>query len=160
MIAPPFRAATPGGTSSSPPPERVITRLWSRYREDGKGCWVSGYSTGSHGYAQIGWTDQGERRLWLAHRIAWFASNGPIPDGLTVDHLCRERKCINPAHLRLLSNWDNARRNGWSELEDYPLEWTCPRNHGKPRRESNGQCPDCQRDTNIRYRARKKAQER
>ena len=49
----------------------------------------------------------------LAHRVAWsLANDEQIPDGLTVDHLCRVRRCCNPLHLRLLSNVANATDNG------------------------------------------------
>jgi hypothetical protein len=52
----------------------------------------------------------------LGHRVAWEAEHGPIPEGLTIDHLCRNRRCVNVAHLRLLSNVENARMNGnWAK---------------------------------------------
>ena len=44
----------------------------------------------------------------LAHRCAWSLENGPIPDAMTVDHVCGVLRCCNPAHLRLLTNEDNA----------------------------------------------------
>lgn len=75
---------------------------------DPEGCWLWQQSTGSHGYGQT-WDGITVR---LAHRAAWELTNGRIPDDLTVDHVCRERRCCNPAHLRLLSNTENARLNG------------------------------------------------
>ena len=146
----------PGATSSTPPPERVTARLLSKYTVTDSGCWESGYSTGNHGYSQIGWSDPAGRYLWLGHRASWYAHNGPIPIGMTVDHLCRNRICINPDHLQLLSNWENARRNGWAESDEYPESWSCPRNHGIPRRESNGQCPECHRINNENWKARRR----
>jgi HNH endonuclease len=59
----------------------------------------------------------------LAHRVAFSLWVGPIPEGMTVDHICRNRKCQNPNHLRLLSNLDNARDNGQSRKTH------CPRGH-------------------------------
>ncbi len=152
-----YRAAGP--TSSTPPPARVIDRLFSRWTEDSKGCWVSGYSTGNHGYSQIGWTDSNGRYLWLGHRVSWYAYNGAIPTGYTVDHLCRNRRCIRPDHLRLLSNWENARRNGWAGSDDYPQSWACSRNHEVPRRKYDGACPECHRENNARYRERRRLRE-
>lgn len=41
------------------------------------------------------------------HRIEWIKANGDIPDGLVVDHLCRNRACINLEHLRLITQQQN-----------------------------------------------------
>lgn len=94
-------------------PERVRERFWSRVDVgDSEECWPFLMSIGSHGYGQIGWSANGKNRMVLAHRAAWVLNVGPIPDGLTVDHLCRNRPCCNPSHLRLLTNVENARDNG------------------------------------------------
>ena len=46
----------------------------------------------------------------LAHRVAWEAINGPISDGLTIDHLCRTRNCVNVAHMEVVTAAENLRR--------------------------------------------------
>ena len=46
----------------------------------------------------------------LAHRVAWEDARGPIPDGLTIDHLCRVRNCVNVEHLELVTIAENNRR--------------------------------------------------
>jgi hypothetical protein len=46
----------------------------------------------------------------LAHRVAWEDVHGPIPDSLTIDHLCRVRACVNVEHMELVSNAENLRR--------------------------------------------------
>lgn len=93
-------------------PERAARRAAQQFTLDpDSGCHVSKYSVGSHGYAQIGWqSGLGRRRCTTAHRAAWVAARGPIPDGLTVDHICNNRRCVNVEHLRLLANFENARR--------------------------------------------------
>ena len=48
-------------------------------------------------------------KLWLAHRVAWTEANGAIPTGLCVLHKCDNPPCINPEHLFLGTNLDNAR---------------------------------------------------
>lgn len=97
-------------------PLRVALRLMSAFDIDEAGCWISRYSTGSHGYSQIGWQAGGKTITRLGHRVAYEFHNGPIPDGLTVDHICRQRRCINPDHLQLLTNEENGRRNGnWAK---------------------------------------------
>lgn len=93
-------------------PDRVALRALRAFIVDESGCHVSTYSIGSHGYAQIGWQKGDEpRQTTTAHRAAWTAVHGQIPLGLTVDHLCRMRCCVNVSHLRLLTNVDNARDN-------------------------------------------------
>ena len=72
-------------------------------------CWDWPMSVGSHGYGQIGFVENGKRTMVLIHRAMWEWANGPIPGDLTVDHLCKNRRCGNPAHLRLLPNEINAR---------------------------------------------------
>ncbi len=47
---------------------------------------------------------------WYAHRMAYTLVKGPIPAGLTVDHLCRHKLCCNPAHLEAVSAEENVRR--------------------------------------------------
>jgi hypothetical protein len=37
------------------------------------------------------------------HRVAWILTNGEIPEGLVIDHLCRNRKCVNPTHMRIVT---------------------------------------------------------
>lgn len=46
----------------------------------------------------------------LAHRLVWEDANGPIPDAMTIDHLCRVRSCVNIAHLELVTVAENNRR--------------------------------------------------
>src|SRR5262249_31460359 len=102
-------------------PERVYQRLihWAD-REEPTGFLVSRYSVGSHGYAQIGWQEGGHRTVTIAHRALWIYVHGEIPEGMTVDHICRVRRCVEITHLRLLTNSDNGRRNH-PDYGDWPL---------------------------------------
>jgi hypothetical protein len=59
------------------------------------------------------------------HRVAYTDAVGPIPDGLTIDHLCRTRTCVNPAHLEPVSLAENIRR----AAEHRPLLTHCQRGH-------------------------------
>jgi hypothetical protein len=122
--------------------------------------WISNYSVASHGYAQIGWQEpSGKMRGTTAHRAAWAHWNGD-PGANTVDHhstVCQERRCINPAHLRELSNLENSRRtNG----RDWPLG-QCINGHAtevhwrQPENGSKGYCRPCRAEVQRRYRIRK-----
>lgn len=130
-------------------PERVSARLFARAARAESGCLISGYSVREDdGYSQIGWQECGKRLMMLAHRVAWAAVNGPIPDGMTVDHRCHVRQCIEPTHLRLLTHPANSAR--WDE-QDWPVEWACKRNHDISERfvNANGyeECRACRRIT-------------
>ena len=91
--------------------EWLAARSWwdDVSRSNQEDCWLWNKSSGSHGYGQS-W--DGKRNV-LAHRIAWCLEHmKQIPGDMTIDHICRVRRCCNPSHLRLLSNLDNARDNG------------------------------------------------
>jgi len=115
---------TPERWNSVPVPERVARRAYERVEVDENGCWISTYSTASHGYAQIGWYDE-KVRMVLAHRAAWVHVNGQMPLGMTLDHTCKTRRCVNPDHLRPLPNYENARRVAGG---DWPLGY-CANGH-------------------------------
>lgn len=112
--------------NSVPVPERVATRALTKVDRQSDGCWISRYSVASHGYAQIGWvSDEGKNHMVLAHRAAWVAENGQVPLGMTLDHTCKVRRCVNPAHLRALPNFENARR---TDGADWPMGY-CKNGH-------------------------------
>lgn len=79
---------------------------------------TQGAPPGVQGYGHI--SEGGRRgRILLAHRVAWEIENGPIPEGLQVDHLCRNRKCVNPAHLEIVTQRENGRRGLKGELRTH-----------------------------------------
>jgi HNH endonuclease len=138
-------------------PQRVIERaLASLGPPDENGCRHSGYSVGGHGYAQVGWNEGGRSHMRLVHRVVWEAHNGEVPEGMTVDHTCHVKKCGEIGHLRLLTNFDNARRTSG---RDWPLG-QCIRGHSDEHLHTspNGRtrCRKCKADDQRAYRARRK----
>ena len=76
----------------------------SRTRREGE-CLMWTGSINPRGYGTF---KVGERSLG-PHRYAWELANGPIPEGMQVDHTCWNRSCVEVAHLRLATNAENSR---------------------------------------------------
>lgn len=70
-------------------------------------CWEWTGSLNKGGYGQM---RLNKTRLEMAHRVVWEELAGPIPEGLDLDHLCRNRKCANPDHLEPVTRSVNLRR--------------------------------------------------
>jgi hypothetical protein len=70
------------------------------------GCWLWTAAIKDDGYGVFGLGRSGFGAHVVAYR--WFV--GAIPDGLQVDHLCRHRRCVNPAHLEAVTRIENVKR--------------------------------------------------
>lgn len=73
-------------------------------------CWVWAGSVSQQGYGRLTISNNGKKRTRAAHRVSYETFIGDIPEGLTIDHLCRNRKCINPDHLEAVTIGENVRR--------------------------------------------------
>ena len=89
------------GTLDAPARKTELERFTEKYQTDpDTGCWVWRAAMHRNGYG--GFSMQDDAGKWnkrLAHRISYELHVGPIPEGLTIDHLCRNRRCVNPEHL-------------------------------------------------------------
>lgn len=87
-------------------------------------CWQWLATTTPDGYGRF--RDCGQ--LWLAHRWIWTHLYGPIPEGQSVDHQCRNPGCVNPDHLRLMPIYDNVMA-GFSPQAINRRKTHCKRGH-------------------------------
>lgn len=128
-------------------------RFWAKVDRRGPTeCWEWRGARQPNGYGHL----MVDKRWWMAHRYAYTITLGPIPDGLTIDHLCRNRPCVNPVHLEAITMGENTSRG-----PSAPGGRThCPQGHEysdeNTWREANGKrhCRACHRD---RQRARRAA---
>lgn len=95
---------------------RVQNWFWSKAQPVESGCWQWNGGQNSKGYGVF----MLEGSAKLAHRVAWEACEGEIPDEMTIDHLCFNKLCVNPLHMEVVTRSENSRRgNGSPAMRAY-----------------------------------------
>jgi len=101
--------------------ERLLNKM---IPEPNSGCWLWTGATNKDGYGSIDFNGKNRK----AYRVAYELLKGPIPQGLTIDHLCRVPSCINPAHLEPTTIRENILRgNGNAAIN--ARKTICPKGH-------------------------------
>lgn len=80
-------------------------RFWPKVEKTDT-CWNWTAFCNAYGYGQFGLGGRGEG-LILAHRYAWMEAHGTVPDS-PLDHICHNRRCVNPDHLRVVTSKQNS----------------------------------------------------
>lgn len=104
------------------PTARLIYLVDTRVEITPEFCWAWTGSKWSNGYASLKINGSNH----LGHRVFYETLRSEIPDGLVVDHLCKNRRCVNPEHMELVTRGENTRRGrtGWLAencLRGHPL---------------------------------------
>ena len=86
--------------------EKMFFRFCAKFTV-GDGCWQWHGMTTKKGYGRF---TVNRMKKEGAHRFSYEMLVGPIPEGLVIDHLCRNRGCVNPAHLEVVTASENVRR--------------------------------------------------
>lgn len=130
-------------------------RVWMRFDRDVNGCWLWNGSVQPNGYGTIARAGHGNGREY-AHRFVYTLLVGPIPDGMCIDHLCRIKRCVNPAHLEVVSYSENILRGLHSELKTHCANGhpRTPENLVRNGRRGSTRCKIC---NNERGRASRRA---
>lgn len=110
---------------SWPPPEQRFEEGYIPITETG--CWIWLGATNGIGYGKFYVVD----RMMYAHRFAYIQKYGEIPEGLELDHLCRNSYCVNPDHLEAVTHQENVKRGKAGEnIATKNREKThCPQGH-------------------------------
>lgn len=148
-------------TLRRPPVDRPridpAVRFWPKV-EKTETCWLwTGALFKTSGYGQFSC----QSTNMLAHIWSYENVNGPVPDGLQLDHLCRVRRCVNPAHLEAVTAQVNNLRSEAPSARN-AMKTHCPQGHpyaGTNLYTYRGQrvCRECGRLAQRRYNERKRA---
>lgn len=130
-------------------------RFNSKIAVTSAGCWewTASVERGGYGRYRVG------SKTRLAHRVSYEHLVGPIPDGLQLDHLCRNRRCVNPAHLEPVTCKENLMR-GETEAARNAAKTHCKHGHELTaanvivKRSVHRACRLCQLDSQARWKRR------
>jgi hypothetical protein len=125
--------------------EPIPDRFHRRYVVAENGCWIwIGHSDANGGYGLLNINNG--KPAW-AHRLSYELHVGPIPKGLVIDHLCRQRNCVNWRHLEPVTNAENLRRARLTH---------CKRGHEKTPENCAGERRQCRACLKLRRKKKRR----
>ena len=134
--------------------------FWSKVLKS-EYCWLWQGTILNNGYGQITINYQ----KYLVHRWAYTDQVGPIPEGLVLDHLCRNRRCVRPDHLETVTLKENVLR-GEGVTAKFAVALECVNGHPlvednvRPRKGGGRDCRTCKNRRQREYMRRKKEREK
>ncbi len=129
----------------------AFSRFFAKVQLADSGCWLWTGSISAKGYGRFGLN--GRNRL--AHGVAWELFYGPIPEGMTVDHICHtrencmggnsciHRRCVNPSHFQAVPMLANLERGYWPAAR---YKTHCPQGHLLLHNSTRRICRECGRE--------------
>ncbi len=130
------------------PPGRTADECWE---------WKGTVANSGYGIIYVGTKKDG--RCHTAHRLGYLLAYGSIPEGLVVDHLCRNTLCVNATHLEAVTQAENNRRNpNGMAAKTHCVnghEYTEDSTYRDPKN-SYRQCKICRAEAQARIRAKRK----
>jgi hypothetical protein len=126
------------------------------------GCWNWTGNVSKHGYGVMRCKGLSS---YMVHRYSYELLRGPIPQGLVLDHLCRNRRCVNPEHLEIVTSVENVMRgegfapkNAAKTHCDKGHEFTPENTYIRTRVQGGRECRACIRIKSARRYRKKKQQ--
>ena len=131
-----------------------IGRIMRSVSFDSTGCWTWNGYRNDKGYGHV----KIDRRWLPVHRYCYEHAVGPIPTGLQIDHLCRNRACVRPTHMEAVTLVENIRRGlaGVRGGERQRAKTHCPQGHlyneqnTYVKKSSYRACRTCHRESEFR----------
>lgn len=124
----------------------VADRFWAKVVKTTT-CWRWQGAPQSRGYGIFSVGPRHSVRRLLAHRVAWELTRGLIPDGLTIDHLCGVKLCVNPDHLEVVTRAENTVR---AHMKSHCIRGHLMSETRRIDRSGRPSCIECQRVRNAR----------
>lgn len=140
--------------------ETLAQRVLARCETNETGCWLFQGAL-SRGYGRVSTYDATTKKqiVQQAHRVVYEYHVGPIPEGLVLDHLCKNRNCVNPDHLDPVTVQENTDRAVEIQRIANAEKTHCPKGHPytkrntyTPKGKTARYCRECGREASRKWR--------